>query len=496
MSDRASGILLHVSSLPSSYGIGDFGPQAYQFVDLLSQAKQKFWQILPLNSVEPVYGNSPYSSSSALAGNILFISPEMLIEEGWVSQRATQPIPSFDRVKVDYEKVNIYKAAIFEQAFKNFKNKTPKAYEKFLTEHKDWLEDYAIFVVIKKLENKGWNQWPKPLRECEEGALKDLYGRYQAQIEKIKFLQFVFHQQWFALKEYCRQKGIQIIGDVPIYVNDDSVDVWKNPQYFKLDSEKQLQFVAGVPPDYFSKTGQRWGNPVYRWDALKQTRYEWWIKRLRHNFQLFDMIRIDHFRGFVQYWEIPASEKTAVNGHWEGAPGDDFFKIMIKEFKPFSIIAEDLGIITDDVKAVMQRFGFPGMKILLFAFDGELETHPYIPKNYVENCIVYTGTHDNNTVRGWFEHDASPEAKKNIIKYFGRDIKPQEVSWEFVKLAMMSKARLSIVPLQDVLGAGRDARMNIPSTKRGNWQWRFEMKDFDIKIIKQLSELTQSAQRA
>jgi 4-alpha-glucanotransferase len=321
-------------------------------------------------------------------------------------------------------------------------------------------------------------------------------ARQHAQdIEKVKFEQFVFYKQWENIKAYCRESGVKIIGDIPIYVNDDSVDVWKHPEFFKLAEDMRPEVVAGVPPDYFSATGQRWGNPVYRWETLRQTGYRWWLERLRHNLRLFDMVRIDHFRGLISFWQIPAQEETAIKGHWGDVPWNDFFTVMKRHFDSLPIIAEDLGIITPEVTEAMKRYGFPGMKVLLFAFDGDLATHPYLPKNYTEDCVVYTGTHDNNTARGWFDHEASHDAKEKFFQYIGKRVKAGDAAWEMVRLALTSVAELALIPVQDVLGLGQDARMNTPATAHGNWRWRLSAASLTPDIVAKLSRLTQDSQR-
>jgi len=306
-----------------------------------------------------------------------------------------------------------------------------------------------------------------------------------------KFLQYLFFKQWFSLKNYCNSKNIQIIGDVPIYVSFDSVDVWANPGIFKLDKKKMPTFIAGVPPDYFSKTGQLWENPVYRWDVLKETRYSWWVKRIEHNLRLFDVIRLDHFRGFVAYWEVPANEKTAINGKWIEVPAEDFFSTLLKHFPNLAIIAEDLGFITPDVIEVIDHFRFPGMKLLIFAFGDDFPKSSYLPHNHTKNCVVYTGTHDNNTVKGWWRREASPEDRKRLFKYIGREVEEGNIQWEFIRLAMMSVADMVIIPMQDILGLGEEARMNLPATAEGNWEWRLIPEQLTPSLAKRLSEMTE-----
>jgi len=493
MKNRGSGILLHVTSLPSPYGIGDFGPWAYRFADFLAQGKQSYWQVLPLNPTDPVSGNSPYSSPSAFAGNILLISPDLLEESGFLTKEELEAHPSFPGATCDYTSVISYKTQLFHCAYERFKatGNDKELYDKFCKKNKAWLEDFALYVVIKKDRNgKAWGEWEKELRDGNPKEIDRIKKELHDELEREKFLQYLFFKQWFSLKRYCNDKGIRLIGDIPIYVNYDSVDVWTHPDLFKLDKDKKPTFVAGVPPDYFSKTGQLWGNPIYRWDILKKTGYRWWFQRIGHNLLLFDTLRLDHFRGFVGFWEVPSTEGTAIHGKWVKAPAVDFFTALLKKFPAHSIIAEDLGVITPDVKEVVNRLGFPGMRILQFAFGEDLPTHPYLPHNYLPNTIVYTGTHDNNTIRGWFENEATPEDKKRLFRYLGREIPPEECPKELHRLAMMSVADTVIIPVQDLLGLREEAKMNRPSVAHGNWEWRLLPDQLDLSCAERLREMT------
>ncbi|MBF0531851.1 MAG: 4-alpha-glucanotransferase [Candidatus Omnitrophica bacterium] len=498
--DRRSGILLHLSSLPSAFGIGDAGPAAYRFVDFCYKAGQTYWQILPLNPVVQGFGNSPYSSISAFAADPLFISPECLIREGLCVAADLHRCRSGEQhpERTDYEAVRALKMPLLQSAFQQFKNASrfEHDYAVFCKEENAWLDDFALFIVLRAhFKEQSWTAWTPDIRHRLPVAVAKYRAAFAEEIYFQKFLQFIFHRQWKELKEYARHKNVKIIGDIPIYVSLDSVDVWSNPSMFQLDAEGQPLCVAGVPPDYFSQTGQRWGNPVYNWTYLKDNHFAWWVDRLRHNFRLYDVARIDHFRGLVGYWAIPAAEPTAVNGQWEPVPYEDFFQTLTQIFSRPPIIAEDLGILTDDVKEVMARYHFPGMRILLFAFSGDQETHPYLPHNYVRNCVVYTGTHDNNTVRGWFENEASPEEIRNLNAYLKREVTCLEVPWLLIRLAMNSRARLSLFPLQDILGLGKANRMNTPATTQGNWQWRFLENQLTDDITVKLRELTHKAQR-
>ncbi|MFH1621530.1 MAG: 4-alpha-glucanotransferase [Candidatus Omnitrophota bacterium] len=494
---RKSGILLHISSLPSRFGIGDLGLEAYKFIDLLKKTKQSLWQILPLNPTDTVYGSSPYHSISAFASNPLLISLQGLYQDGLLKQSDIKSVPKFPENRVDFESVTTYKKKMFGIAYENFKRKKVKdEYEKFCQKNNDWLDDFVTFVACKEhFKGSLWIDWPEKIRDRNVDALRAIKEELSECIEFEKFLQFIFLKQWLALKSYCKEEGIKIIGDMPIYVEHDGVDCWVNPHIFKLDSQGRMLALAGVPPDYFSATGQLWGNPVYNWDVLKESRYDWWIRRLEHNFNLFDLTRIDHFRGLVAYWQVPAGENTAIKGEWIPVPIDDFFDVLNQNFSRLPVIAEDLGIITDDVKEAMARYNLMGMNVLLFAFGGDIFENPYIPENLVENSIIYSGTHDNNTARGWFEHDATEEEKNNLFQYLEREVAKEEIHKVFVEMAMMSISNIAIIPLQDLVGLGQEARMNTPSTNEGNWKWRSTSKDVSSLDIKKLKNLTEASKR-
>ena len=493
MERRGSGILMHVTSLPSRYGIGDMGPAAYGFVDFLVRAKQGFWQILPLNPTCSVYGNSPYSSFSAFAGNRFLISPESMVDEGILDGADIKGIPAFPSEKVDYRAVVEYKDSILSKAFERMRMQMTfdRDFERFCAENAYWLDDYSLFISIKQdLKGLEWSMWPEELRDRTQSSLDEYLDKLRDNVQKEKFLQYIFFRQWHSLKVYSESRNVQIIGDIPIYVNYDSSDVWANPGIFRLDNEKRPLAVAGVPPDYFSPTGQLWGHPVYNWDFLKDTGYLWWIKRIEHNLNLFHIFRLDHFRGFIAYWEVSAGEKTATRGRWVEAPAMDFFNVLFKHFTYLPLIAEDLGVITPDVKELINHFGFPGMRVLLFAFGEDLPDHPYAPHNYIKNCVVYTGTHDNNTIRGWFRREATPEMRKRLFKYIGREVPEREIHWEMIRLVMGSVADMVIIPMQDLLGLGGKKRMNLPATKSGNWQWRLQPEQVTPLLTERLSEMT------
>lgn len=497
MIERSSGILLHVTSLPSEYGIGDLGLNAYEFVNLLARSGQRVWQVLPLNPINGALGYSPYSSSSAFAGNRYLVSPELLIEDGYILPTDLEPMPDFPEGTVAYDQVTDYKERLFDIAWQSFKARSDRSeYDGFNKRETHWLEDYALYQAAKHLHHsKPWDQWQPDIRDREPEALKKLASEQSDRISKIKFEQFVFWQQWYRLKKFANDRGVQLFGDLPIYVNYDSADCWANRELFKLGSDHRPTVVAGVPPDYFSKTGQLWGNPVYDWDQLASTNFEWWMTRLRHLFESFDIVRIDHFRGLVAYWEVPAGDLTAENGQWVDAPAEAFLDAVVEQFKDPALIAEDLGTITDDVVEILEKFGFPGMKILQFAFDSDDPNHRYLPENFDENAVVYTGTHDNNTIVGWFRQEADEATKARLVNYLEKNITENDVHWKFVEMAAKSRARLAVVPIQDVLGLDETARMNTPATAKGNWRWRLTPEQFASIPAKQLADLAQTYDR-
>ncbi len=482
---RRSGILLHITSLPSRFGIGDMGPEAHRFADFLKQAEQKVWQVLPLNPI--TVGDSPYFSPSAFAGNFLLISPEKMVEDGWLHPLDTELPHAFSDEKVAYNEVRTLKLSYLKKAFARVTSLNAN-YENFCSENSYWLEDYSLFTALKEsYEGAVWTDWPEGARNREVEFLNERRVQLREAIDFEKFVQYIFFEQWKNLKKYCNDQGIEVFGDLPIYVTHDSSDVWANPEIFKLDADGSPLVVAGVPPDCFSETGQLWGNPVYNWEVLKNKSYDWWMQRLRFNLKFVDVMRIDHFRGFVAAWEIPAGDETAENGCWQSVPGDDFFCEVLKHFPDASIVAEDLGLITDEVRELMDRCGFPGMKILVFAFDSDLKTNPYLPHNHIENCVVYTGTHDCNTVKGWFNHDMSSQQKANLFEYLGKEISAEKIAEELVRQALMSPAFLAILPMQDVLGLDASARFNFPGTKESNWQWRMQADSFDSGLSDHLA---------
>jgi 4-alpha-glucanotransferase len=488
---RSSGILCHPTSFPSRYGIGDLGKGAYDFLDWLAAAKQQLWQVLPLGPTG--YGDSPYQSFSAFAGNPLLISPDSLVGAGLLPSDALSDVPYLPPQRVDFGAVIQYKQALLRLSFEQFRaHATPDqraAFAAFREHNSDWLADYGLFMALKAVFGGGSRHgWPHDILLREPGALAHHRVALAESATYQEYLQWLFAQQWGALKAYANCHGIQIIGDIPIFVADDSADVWSHPELFKLDSKGSPTVIAGVPPDLFSDAGQRWGNPHYRWDVMAQERYRWWIERIRHTLTQVDIVRIDHFRGFEAAWEVPAGDETAANGQWVAGPGPTLFQAIEAELGKLPIIAEDLGVITPEVDALRTRFNLPGMKILQFAFA--MENNPnYLPHNYEQNYIVYPGTHDNNTVVGWFNEAGRAGSEKwNCLRYLGTD--GHDLAWDFIRLAWSSVANQAVACLQDVMNLGVEARMNAPSTVSGNWQWRYVPEMLTDALCARLRELT------
>jgi len=470
---RASGVLLHPTSLPSAFGIGDLGTSAYHFIDFLEQSGQRFWQVLPLTPTG--YGNSPYMSFSAIAGNPLLISPELLQKEGLITtDRFDRPFPTD---VVDFDQVIPYKREILAHAYTNFLSQEhlQQEFEEFCEQEKDWLDDYALFMALAAAHpHQSWHEWEKELAKREPSALAHAKEKFAETIGFHQFQQFYFLRQWQNLRRYANDRHIQIIGDIPIYVSHHSADVWSHPANFALDPETgAVALMAGVPPDYFSATGQLWGNPIYNWEYMEQDNFSWWIDRFKHLTRRVDWIRIDHFRGFDTYWQVPAGETTAIHGEWKEAPGEKFFTTLQEKLGDLPILAEDLGEIRPEVTILREKFGFPGMRVLVFGFGGDSH-NPHLPHHYPENAIVYTGTHDNDTVLGWWLK-ASDHERSRLMDYYGLSQPPlaETVPWLLIRSALASVARLCILPLQDVLGLDNSARMNRPGLGAGNWAWRY-----------------------
>lgn len=489
---RTSGVLLHPTSLPSPYGIGDFGRSAYAFVDYLVESGQSLWQVLPLGPTG--YGDSPYQSFSSFAGNPLLISPEKLMNDGLLDPNDAADVPDFPKNEVDYGPVIPYKLGLLKKSFDYFEAEGTadhkEAFSRFCHSQAEWLEDFALFMALKNkhVENDGgvWNSWPEAIAMRQPEAMTAWQKKLAPEVKFQQYLQYLFFDQWLTLKAYANQKGIKIVGDIPIFVAFDSADVWANRALFYLDDSGAPTVVAGVPPDYFSETGQRWGNPLYKWDKMAKNGYAWWAKRLKMSFTQADIVRIDHFRGFEAYWEIPAHEPTAVVGEWKKGPAFAFFDSMRDALGDLPLIAEDLGVITPEVTAIRDRFNFPGMKILQFAFGGE-QNSAFLPHTFSHNCVVYPGTHDNETTVGWYQN-ASDAEQDHFRKYLGVD--GQDVAWDMIRLSHMSVADMSIIPMQDLMALDNQARMNFPGRVGGYWRWRFEWEKVDPSIKFRLRALT------
>jgi 4-alpha-glucanotransferase len=498
---RASGILLHPTSLPGRFGIGDLGKEAYQFADFLAGTEQHLWQVLPLGPTG--YGNSPYQCLSGFAGSPLLISLEGLIEEKFLEPADLQSIPSFPEDRVDYDSVIKFKMPLLRKSFEGFHSTVDRGerrrFRVFCQQNASWLETYSLFMALKEAHGlAAWNTWEQDVRKRQTKSL-DLWRKKLAhEIHYHKYQQYQFFRQWLKLKKYCNERGIRLIGDMPIFIALDSVEVWSHPEMFHLDNSDKPTVVAGVPPDYFSNTGQLWGNPLYRWDIIDRHGYAWWIERFRATRDMVDIIRLDHFRGFQEYWEVPATDTTAIDGRWVSGPGAKLFEAVQKALGTLSIIAEDLGMITPEVDALREQCGFPGMRVLQFSFGSDANAGDYRPYNYPRNCVVYTGTHDNNTTIGWFRGDDVKDStqsreerekeKQLALKYLGTD--GHEINWDFIRLALTSVADTAIIPMQDILGLGSEARMNIPGTTEGNWSWRFTSDMLTEEIKDRLKKLT------
>jgi 4-alpha-glucanotransferase len=490
---RAAGILLHPTSLPSCGGIGDFGPAAYRFADSLASARQGLWQVLPLGPVG--YGNSPYSSTSAFAGNPLLISLERLAARGWIDPAKISHL-SAEPLAVDYAKIFAAKLPLLFEAGRGFlasaSSSDRERFDRFCAENAWWLDDFVLFDGLRARHKlASWNSWPTDQKHSKKAALDRARNELAADLKVRCVLQFAFYEQWQALRRYCAERMIRIVGDVAIFVNYDSADVWTHPDLFRLNENLEPDFVSGVPPDFFSKTGQRWGNPLYRWDVMKERGYEWWVQRLRWATRNCDYIRLDHFRGFDQFWEIPASDPTAINGRWVDGPRDDLFHELREALGGLPFFAEDLGYITPEVHALRERLQIPGMAVLQFGFSDE-GARMYLPHR-AAGKVIYTGTHDNDTTIGWFESAAADHERSHAECYLGRC--DDGIHWAFIRAAQSSIADLALIPMQDVLGLGSEARMNTPSLDKGNWQWRFSLDQFTPALAAKLANLAEVTDR-
>ncbi len=491
---RSSGVLLHPTSLPGRYGIGDLGEWAYRFVDWLEANSQSVWQVLPLGPTS--YGDSPYQTLSAFAGNPNLISLGTLIGEGWLTRDDLADAPDFPADRVDYGWVIGYHDRMLTLAYERFaaqgSAEQKAAFGEWCAQNAHWLDDFALFAALKDHHGgRPWVEWPEGEALHEESALAQARQTHARRINEHRFRQWVFHTQWCAVKSYANAKGIRLFGDIPIFVAHDSADVWANHDEYYLDEKGYPTVIAGVPPDYFSPTGQRWGNPLYRWDVMKARGYSWWISRFQATLNVVDYLRIDHFRGFEAYWEIPAEEETAVNGRWVPGPGEDFFNVVQGALGELPIIAEDLGVITEGVEKLRDHFNLPGMKVLQFAWSDP--KNPFLPHNHVPNCIVYSGTHDNNTTLGWWNNEVDDDTRRFIAEYLGQDVR--DAAFTLMQVGMRSAAHTFIAPLQDVLGLGPEARMNTPGQPAGNWTWRFTPEMLNAHASQRLAHLTWLYQR-
>jgi 4-alpha-glucanotransferase len=501
---RSSGILLHPTSLPGPCGVGDFGPEAYRFVDFLHAAGQKLWQVLPLNPTG--YADSPFQCFSASAGNPMLLSLDRLADQGLLSPDDLRRVPNFPVETVDYGAVIRFKMPLLKKAAKNFladgSGADRSEFDAFCRTNAAWLEDFVLFMAVKEAHDLvAWTKWPVDIAAREPGAIKRWSEAQAVSVAAHKFFQYEFFRQWQALRAYGIERNIRIIGDIPIYVAHDSADVWANRQFFLLDEKGQPTKIAGVPPDYFSATGQCWGNPIYNWELLKQTGYQWWIERMRAALRLYDFVRIDHFRGFQAYWEVPGNETTAINGRWVNGPGAELFAVLRERLGDLPVIAENLGVITPEVEAIRQEFGFPGMAILQFAFGKDPQAPSFKPHNYVRDLVAYTGTHDNDTVVGWWaskgeDSTRTPEdvAKEHAyarayLDFTDLDFTDEPVNWVLIRSILSSVANTAIAPMQDILGLGSEARMNLPGMPSGYWKWRMRQGAASDAIAARLKEL-------
>ena len=486
---RRNGMLLPIASLPSPYGIGGFSKEAYEFIDLLEETGQKLWQILPLGPTS--YGDSPYQSFSTFAGNPYFIDLDTLAEKGWLTKEACEASDYGDNESyIDYGRIYNSRFVLLKQAFLNSDIFSDEKFTEFCKDNQHWLPDYALYMALKNQnDGKSWIEWEEEIRLRKPEAVECYKRELEEECNFYEFLQYEFHEQWTKVKEYAHKKGIQIVGDVPIYVAFDSADTWANPELFQLDEKNLPLGVAGCPPDAFSATGQLWGNPLYNWAYHKKTGYDWWLKRIAYCFDLYDIVRIDHFRGFDEYYSIPYGDETAVNGHWEKGPGMDLFNTVKEKLGELDIIAEDLGFLTESVFQLLKDSGYPGMKVLQFAFDPS-EDSDYLTYKYQRNCVVYTGTHDNDTTAGWFEK-LSDGDKEVALRYMNSFYTPKEEQhWDLIALAMRSTADTCIIPVQDFLGLGSEARINMPSTLGDNWKWRMTKGAFSEELKEKIRRMT------
>lgn len=491
MEKRAAGILMHITSLPSTFGIGDVGPGAYSFADFLYHAKQTYWQILPLTCLEKNQEYSPYSATSSMAGNHWLISPELLINEGLIHKKDLKQFQLNQTNHVNYDEAIAAKHHILKKAYYHFNVKKQEPFEAFCHREAYWLDDYALYTTLKEHFNGNpWYKWPEPYKLRDLKTLMSFAQKHETHLVETKWLQYIFFDQWKRLKAYCHDLNIRIVGDLPFYISHDSVDVWSRPELFSLKKDGSIAGVAGVPPDYFNEHGQLWGMPVYHWDRMKEQRYDWWLKRIRKNLEMTDVLRLDHFRAFSEYWEVPSSEKTAIRGEWKPGPGASFFEVLQQEFGNLPFIAEDLGDISAAVYSLRDQFKLPGMKVLQFAFGDSLPASDHAPHNFTGNFVVYTGTHDNNTTRGWYKNELQPQHQKLVQEYTGIAVAENNIHRALARIAYSSVAQIAILPVQDILGLDDKARMNTPASTKNNWQWRLMPGQLSSREEKWLKEWT------
>jgi 4-alpha-glucanotransferase len=494
---RGAGVLLHVTSLPGDFGTGDIGPEAKQFAVSLRQAGQRYWQLLPLNPTSHAAGYSPYSSVSSIAGNTLLISPEGLVEKRLLRSNEIDQYRMSSTSRADFAQAERIRSVLLDEAYRRFisgRNTTMKeGFTAFRRSEKNWLDDFALYVLLKTLhDDKPWYEWHKRYRDRDTVAMKEISRKHRDDLNRISWMQYIFFQQWNDLKKHCNRLGVHLFGDLPFYVSHDSADVWAERKNFSLTRDGRPKLVAGVPPDYFNENGQFWGMPVFDWRSLKKNRYTWWLRRLSKNLAMYDLLRLDHFRAFADYWAVPASEKTAKKGTWKPGPGEELFQLFESAYGDLPFVAEDLGDINEDVRHLRDALGFPGMKVLHFAFGGNMSDNEYIPHNYASNFVVYTGTHDNNTTRGWFRKDAGLAERSNLQRYFG-DVRvtDRNIHTLLIRLAYSSVAKIAIVPVQDLLGLDEKARFNAPATLQNNWVWRMQPGEFKETVIHWLRAQTE-----
>jgi len=494
---RRAGVLLPVSALPSGFGVGDLGPEAEAFASWLGQAGARIWQVLPVCPTDPAHGNSPYSSSSAFAGNPLLVSPEKLADDGLLSPEELDRARPEKTSRANYAAAAACRRQLLTKAFARLGSSgLTGEFRDFRRRHHGWLEDYALFTTIhRQREGQPWMRWPRALRERDAAALREARADLKAELEQLAFVQFCFFRQWEALHNFCRRQGVALFGDIPLYVDLDSAEVWSHPRAFQLNEQLRPALQAGVPPDYFSRSGQLWGNPIYDWERMKKTRFAWWRKRISHSAHLFDLVRLDHFRGLAGYWAVPSGARSARKGKWLPGPGLPLLQALRRTAPDLEIIAEDLGQITPDVRELMAACSLPGMRVVQFGFGPDSPRSEHVPHNFPRECVAYTGTHDNNTTRGWFLRETTAAARRRIFSYLGQEVSPPEVPEQLARLVLNSVAATAVVPAQDLLALGASARMNTPGKGKGNWTWRLRPGQLNARMGRSLRRLIEQSGR-